>query len=166
MHPEGYGAAFTEPKIVLDGFLAWTRRYIDRLGMHTVRPVKGEDAMLARLALQIPRMHSIFADMGRYSGRSGIEHLTYSLPSGMPVFRSVTSWRYGKEGMLKEIREQVGSARPALVNGFVHCWTFNDLTILAGIYDARDKDLVFVTPAQLAELYRRARERGWQVGHR
>ena len=161
MHPDDYGSAFTAPDVVLDGFLDWTRCYMERLGMRTVRPVKGEDAVLARFARQIPRMHSIFADMGRYSGRSGIENLTRALPSGMPLFRSVTSWRYGKEGMLKEIREQVGKSRPALVNGFVHCWTFNDLKILAGIYDARDKDMVFVTPTQLAELYRQARQRGW-----
>ena len=62
--------------------------------------------------------------MGRDSGREGIDHLTYSLPGGMPVFRAVTSWRYGKDGFLREIREQVGSHRPAFVNGFVHCWTY------------------------------------------
>jgi len=48
--------------------------------------------------------------------------------------------------MLKEIREQVGSVRPAFVNAFVHCWTFSDLDILAGMYDARDTDMVFATP--------------------
>lgn len=155
MHPDRFGTAYTQPQAVFDGFLDWTRRYMDRLGMRTVRPVHGEDDVLARYALRIPEMHSIFADMGRYSGRSGIANLTYLLPSGMPVFRSVTSWRYGKEGMLREIREQVGSTRPALVNAFVHCWTFNNLETLAAIYDARDKDMVFVTPTQLAELFRR-----------
>jgi hypothetical protein len=78
----------------------------------------------------------------------------------MPVFRSVTSWRYGKEGFLKEVREQVGSKRPAFVNGFVHCWTFGP-DELALIYEQRDADMVFVTPSQLAALYRQAREKGW-----
>ena len=58
--------------------------------------------------------------------------------------------------MLREIREQVGSTRPAFVNAFVHCWTFNDLEMLAGIYDSRDKEMVFVTPTQLAELFRQS----------
>jgi hypothetical protein len=156
MHPDRYGSALPEPQAALDGFLEWTGRYMDRLGMRTIRPVNGENLVLARYAYRIPQMHSIFADMGRYSGRSGIENLTYTLPSGMPVFRSVTSWRYGKEGMLKEIREQVGKTRPAFINAFVHCWTFNDLDILAGIYDTRDKDMVFVTPTQLAALCKQA----------
>lgn len=156
MHPDRYGAAFTEPQLALDGFLDWTRRYMDRLGMRTLRPEQPSDETLASYARQIPAMHSTFADMGRYSHRTGIEQLTYTLPMGMPVFRAVTSWRYGKEGMLREIREQVGSVRPAFVNAFVHCWTFNDFQILSDIYDARDKDMVFVTPSQLAELYRNA----------
>jgi hypothetical protein len=158
MHPGGYGSAFTEAQLALDGFLDWTRRHMGRLGMQTLRPEQPGNDTLARYAQQIPAMHSIFADMGRYSGRSGIEHLTYALPTGIPVFHAVTSWRYGKTGMLREIREQVGKIRPAFVNAIVHCWTFNDLDILVGIYDARDKDMVFVTPTQLAELYRRAKQ--------
>ena len=76
--------------------------------------------------------------------RSGIENLTYSLPDGMPAFREVTSWRDGKEGFLREIREQVGEQRPAFVNGFVHCWTFS-MDDLAKIHASRDADMVFVT---------------------
>jgi hypothetical protein len=65
----------------------------------------------------------------------------------------VTSWRHGKEGFLKEVREQVGNVRPAFVNGFVHCWTF-DMDAIAKIHADRDPDMVFVTPSQLAALYR------------
>ena len=98
--------------------------------------------------------------MGRYSGREGIDQLTYSLPDGMPVFRAVTSWRYGRDGFLREVREQVGSHRPAFVNGFVHCWTFSP-DDLARIYEQRDPNMVFVTPAQLATLYRQAKDKDW-----
>ena len=73
----------------------------------------------------------------------------------MPVFRAVTSWRYGKEGFLREIREQVGAQRPAFVNGFVQCWTFT-MDDLAHISSGRDPDMVFVKPAQLAALHRLA----------
>jgi len=75
------------------------------------------------------------------------------------VFRAVTSWRYGKTGFLREVREQVGSHRPAFVNGFVHCWTF-DPGELESIYNKRDKDMVFVTPTQLAALYLEAKKQG------
>jgi hypothetical protein len=74
----------------------------------------------------------------------------------MPVFRAVTSWRYGKEGFLQEVREQAGAQRPAFVNGFVHCWTFG-MDDLARIYEQRDADMVFVTPSQLAQHYREAK---------
>jgi hypothetical protein len=114
--------------------------------------------VLARFALRIPQMHSIFADMGRDLARSGIENLTYQLPSDMPVFRSVTSWRNGQEAFLREIREQVGAIRPAFVNAYVNCWIYHDLDLIAGVYDARDKDMIFVTPTQLATLYRQAQE--------
>ena len=90
---------------------------------------------------------------------------TYALPDGMPVFRSVTSWRYGKEGFLKEVREQVGSERPAFVNGFVHCWTCGP-DELALIYEQRDADMVFVTPSQLAALYRQPAKKAGQSNRR
>ena len=155
MHPDHFGEAYVDRERVWAGFLDWTRRLMEPLGQRTIRTVGGSDVNVKRYADALPFCHSIFADMGRYSGRSGIANLTYSLPSGMPVFRSVTSWRYGKEGFLREIREQVGTQRPAFANGFVHCWTFT-MDDLARIYAARDADMVFVTPSQLAQLYREA----------
>lgn len=158
IQPKHYATAFTERDAAFDGFLDWTQKYLARMDMATVRTVGGEDDLLARYARKLPGLHSLFADMGRYSGRSGIANLTYALPDGMPVFRSATSWRYGKDGFLREVREQVGAARPAFANGFVHCWTFHNMDDIARIYDGRDKDMVFVTPSQLAALYRKAKE--------
>ena len=160
MQPDHFGEAYIECDRVWAGFLDWTQRLMPLVGERTIRTVGGSDANVARFAKALPFCHSIFADMGRYSGRSGITNLTYTLPDGMPVFRSVTSWRYGKEGFPREIREQVGARRPAFVNGFVHCWTFK-MEDLARIHEQRDADMVFVTPAQLAALYRQEKqERG------
>jgi hypothetical protein len=133
---------------------------MEPLGQRTIRTVGGSDANVTRDADALPFCHGIFADMGRYSGRNGIANLTYTLPSGLPVFRAVTSCRYGKEGFLREVREQVGSQRPAFVNGFVHCWTFT-MDDLARIHEQRDPDMIFVTPSQLAQLYREAQTKGW-----
>lgn len=155
MAPQHFATACKDADQVWAGYLDRTGRLMEPLGMRSVRTVSGDDAVVARFAAALPECHSIFADMGRYSGRDGIEKLTYSLPSGMPVFRAVTSWRYGKEGFLREVREQVGDVRPAFVNGFVHCWTF-DMDALARIHADRDPDVVFVTPTQLAALYRAA----------
>ncbi len=130
---------------------------MEPLGQRTIRTVGGGDASIKPYADALPFCDSILADMGRCSGRSGIANLTYTLPGGMPVFRAVTSWRYGKEGFLREVREQVGVRRPAFVNGFVHCWTYA-MDDLERIYDQRDTDMVFVTPSQLAQLYRAAKQ--------
>ena len=161
IQPPNYGTAYTDPKVVLGGFLDWTGKYMKRLGMGTLRTVGGEDDLLKQYARAIPSMHSIFADMGRYSGHEKIANLTYTLPDGMPVFRAVTSWRFGVDSVHREIREQVGSVRPAFVNAFIHCWTYDDFTKVCRLYDERPADMVFVTPAQLAILYKQAREKGW-----
>lgn len=155
MQPDHFAEQCADRAQVWKDFLGWTARLMQASGMQTIRTVGGSDENVARFATALPFCHSIFADMGRYSGRSGITNLTYSLSNGMPVFRAVTSWRYGKEGFLREIREQVGQQRPAFVNGFVHCWTFK-MEELAKIFEQRDPDMVFVTPTQLAELYRQS----------
>ena len=160
IQPDRYAEAYADRERVYAGYVDWTAKLMRPLGMRSLRTVGGGDESITRFAHGLPWCHSIFADMGRYSGHEGIDNLTYALPDGMPVFRSVTSWRYGKEGFLKEIREQVGNKRPAFVNGFVHCWTFGPED-LARIYHQRDADMVFVTPSQLAALYRQARDKGW-----
>ena len=50
--------------------------------------------------------------------------------------------------------------RILFVDGFVHIWTFAPED-LERIYNERDQDMVFVTPTQLAAVYRQAKERGW-----
>lgn len=157
MQPDHFGEAYADRDHVWAAFLDSTSRLMKPLGMRTIRTVEGKDDSLQRYAAALPFCHSLFADMGRYSGREGIANLTYKLPDGMPVFRAVTSWRYGKDGFLREIREQVGEQRPAFVNGFVHCWTFT-MDDLAKIYADRDPDMVFVTPSQLAAIYRTAQK--------
>jgi hypothetical protein len=155
--PDRFASAYRNGDDVWAAYLASTRRLMESTGQRTIRTVSGSDETLARFARALPFCHGIFADMGRYSGREGIVNLTSTLPDGMPVFRAATSWRYGKEGFLREVREQVGDVRPAFVNGFVHCWTFG-MDDLVKIHAARDPDMVFVTPGQLASLYAASRK--------
>lgn len=161
IQPENYGLAYADRDAVFSGFLGWTNKYMKKLDMGTLRTVSGDDECLSRYVHGLPDAYAIFADMGSYSGRKGIDEMTYML-EGKPVFRAATSWRYGRPGFLREVRMHVGEKRPAFVNGFVHCWTYSDLeAICKSIYDEKDDDMVFVTPRQLEALYRQAREEGW-----
>ena len=155
MQPDHWGEAYTNKAEVLSGFLKWTAKLLPPLGLRSVRTVHGEDAFLAGYAKALPFCHSLFADMGCYSGHKGYGNLTYELPNGMPVFRAVTTWRNFGTGFMGEIREQVGTKRPAFVNGFVHCWTFHAKDVDEIVRNA-GPDVVFVTPTQLAALYREA----------
>ncbi len=160
-HPEHFGAHYQERGAVMKDFFDWTARYLDKLDMSTLRTVGGKDPVVTEYVEGMPKIHSLFADMGRYSGREGIKNLTYMIGE-TPVFRAVTSWRYGKDTFMREVREQVGDVRPAFVNGFLHCWTYDSMdAIVKHIYEQRDPDMVFVTPSQLAVLYKEAKVKGW-----
>lgn len=152
--PQHFGTSLDDKETAWARYLDWTKRLMEPMHLKSVRTVAGGDDVIGRYVKALPESHSIFADMGRYSGRENISNLSYTL-HGKPIFRAVTSWRYGKEGFLKEIHEQVGSQRPAFVNGFVHSWTFA-MEDLARIHDTAGKEMVFVTPSQLARLYRQA----------
>jgi hypothetical protein len=156
MQPDHWGEAYTNQAEVLSGFLKWTAKLLPPLGLRSVRTVHGEDDFLEQYAKALPFCHSLFADMGCYTGRRGYGNLTYELPDGMPVFRAVTTWRNFGTGFMGEIREQAGTTRPAFLNGFVHCWTFDAKEVEKIVRDA-GSDIVFVTPTQLAALYREAR---------
>ncbi|MGB7769903.1 MAG: GxGYxYP domain-containing protein [Verrucomicrobiia bacterium] len=158
-----YGLAYTNRERVLGGFLDWTARSMQAMGMRTVRTSDSDDELNARYAQALPFCHSIFAGMGHEwdrDDRQGIGKLTYSLPDGMPIFYNASTWDHGADGFLPEVRGQVGSQRPAFVNGFIGGFSSPSI-ILAKIYKQRDPNMVFVTPAQLAELYRQAKEKGW-----
>jgi hypothetical protein len=127
---------------------------MEPMHLKSVWTVVGGDDVIGSYVKALPECHSIFADMGRYSGRGGISNLTHTLQD-KPVFRAVTSWRYGKEGFLREIQEQVGNQRLAFMKGFVHSWTFA-MDDLVGIPYGASQEIVFVTPSQLARLYRQA----------
>ena len=157
--PQTYGNRYRERWKVFDGFVKWTGQYMAKLGERTVRPHGGDDDRMARYAKGIPFMHSIFADYA-YRGGLDYDHLDYTLAGGMPVIHAATGWTGGADGLLPEIRQRVGTTRPAFVNAFLCNWFFS-MDQLKAIYEGRDKDMVFVTPAQMAELYKAAKAKGW-----
>jgi hypothetical protein len=157
--PQTYGSRYRERDKVFAGFVEWTRRYMERLGMKTVRPHGGDDDRLAAYAAGIPFLHSIFADYGRRGG-IGYDNGTYSLPGGLPVFHALSGGPNSGEALLREVRAQAGARRPAFANAFMVNW-FMNMDAMQEAFDKRDADMVFVTPAQLADLYLQARRQGW-----
>ncbi|NQT53262.1 hypothetical protein HQ576_14475 [bacterium] len=152
--PDTYASRFRDRTRILDDFYAWTARYMRRLGMRTIRHHGGDRAALAFAAERLPFVHSIFPD---YARRPGMTHArgVYRLANGTPVFHALTHWNHGKDGLLRDIRDHVGTQRPAFVNAFLHNWTF-DMDSLARAVKGKDADMVFVTPSQLAALYEQA----------
>jgi len=158
MRPGDYAARLVNRDEVYAGFVDWTARYLEKMDMKTLRTVEGDDESLRPYIKGIPGIHSLFADMGCYSGRKEYDKLTYTM-DGMTIFRAQTTWGRGASGVIDEIREKVGDRRPAFVNGFVHCWTFMSLKDLKKeLVDQLDDDMVLVTPGQLAELYEQTEE--------
>ncbi|AQQ70604.1 hypothetical protein SMSP2_00958 [Limihaloglobus sulfuriphilus] len=153
MRPDDYALRFADKTGVYEGFLDWTGKYLKLTDMKTLRTVGGGDESLRTYINHLDFMHSVFADMGRYSGFSGYENLTYTLDN-MPVFRCHTTWDKGPKGFIEDVRQQVGDHRPAFVNAMAHCWTLESISIAKRDFvDQMDEDMVLVTPSQLADLY-------------
>ncbi len=161
MRPDDYASKFFNKKDIIEGFVEWTAKYMEKTDISTVRTVGGDDEAIAPYLKGIPEMHSMFADMGRYSGMSGYDELVYT-KYGMPVFRCVNGWSHGPKGVIKEIKEQIGNHRPAFANCLAHAWTLGSMKDLKKyLIDKLNDDMVLVTPEQLAELYKEAKKKGW-----
>jgi hypothetical protein len=69
---------------------------------------------------------------------------------------ALTGWSYKQgaaKGVWEDLRQDIGDRRPAFVNAFLLKWEYG-WDEIQQIYDLRGPDAVFVTPTQLAELYR------------
>jgi GxGYxYP putative glycoside hydrolase C-terminal domain/GxGYxYP_N second domain len=155
MQPGAYGKARSEIDDPIDAFVRWTDRYIERMNIHGIRTVSGGDALLKMYSGHSQKLGFILADMGRYPFQIPYDKMNFMTGDNIPVFRSVTSWRYGKD-YWRDVKEQVPKdVRPVFLNGFVHVWTFQNRMEVAKIVADAPDDVVFVTPSQLADLYQR-----------
>jgi hypothetical protein len=109
---------------------------------------------MAAYARRIPKMKAIFADYARRGGMD-YESLTYTVDKGMPVFHAMTNWGNGIEGLERQVRDTVGDRRPAFGNVFICNWFFS-MEALAELPGRLGDEFVWVTPSQLADLYRQA----------
>ncbi|MCX7015693.1 MAG: GxGYxYP family putative glycoside hydrolase [Candidatus Sumerlaeota bacterium] len=103
-----YASRYREPAKVYDDLMGWTGRYMRRLGMETIRALGGQDSTgreaikLDEMARDLPFCHSFFPDYARHV--DSYEEAVFALPDGRPVFRALTNWKYGKDGLLRDVR--------------------------------------------------------------
>lgn len=126
---------------------------MDRLDLKTVRLMNVDTADIARIGPLMPQTAFFMPDYG-YAGGKSYNDLTYTLPTGQPVFRSLT-YGSGPQALAGEIRTRIGATRPAFVNVFVLNWG-NKLSDLKQTLDTLGPGYVPVTPSHLNALYRQA----------
>jgi hypothetical protein len=71
---------------------------------------------------------------------------------GVPVLHAQTGWPPEDEVFCDEIRKATDK-RPAFFNVFLHNWTF-PMERIKRIQEMLGEEYVFVTPSQLAALYK------------
>ena len=152
--PQTFGRRYRDREKVLDGFLDWTGLYMGKMDEHTVRPHGGDRSRMEAYATHIKGLHSVFADYGRRG--LPYDQANYFL-DGLPVLHAATLWNDDDQWFCDQIRKAT-QKRPAFFNVFLHNWTF-PWERVKRIQDLLGSDYVWVTPSQLAALYRQAEGR-------
>jgi len=152
--PQTFGRRYQDRDKVLGGFLDWTSLYMGRMDQHTVRPHGGDRSRMQDYAQHVRGLHSIFADYGR----RGLPYdQANDFADGVPVFHAATLWNDDDQWFCDQIRRAT-EKRPAFFNVFLHNWTF-PMERIRRIQDLLGPDYVWVTPSQLAALYKEAEGR-------
>ena len=151
--PSDWGRALKDPPAAFRQFYDWTRDYMQKLDMKTIRINDVGAAQIAQVGANLPPAAFLMPDYG-YAGERDYGDLTYTLPTGQAVFRAIS---YGPEPeeLAREVRSRIGAARPAFANVFVFNWGASMAKIKAAL-DLLGPDYVPVTPSQLNALYRQA----------
>ncbi|HLK59812.1 MAG TPA: hypothetical protein VKU00_24840, partial [Chthonomonadaceae bacterium] len=133
-------------------FYRWTEQYMRRLDMCTIRLMNVGAPDIAQAARLMPDVRFLMPDYGN-PGDKPYSALTYDLPGDQTVFRAITGADAGPEKLAAQIRERVGSTRPAFVNVFIWNWG-SKLSDLKRLLELLGPEYVAVTPSQLHTLYR------------
>lgn len=125
-----------------------------RLDMRTIRLMNVNAPDIARAARLLPEARFLMPDYGN-PGDKPYSALTYDLPNDQTVFRAITGADAGPEKLAEQIRERVGTTRPAFVNVFIWNWG-SKLSDLKRIMELLGPEYVAVTPSQLDALHRQS----------
>ncbi len=135
-------------------FYHWTEQYMQRLDMHTIRLMNVFPPDIAQAARLMPDVRFLMPDYGN-PGDKPYSGLTYDLPGDQTVFRAITGADPGPEKLAEQIRQRIGSARPAFTNVFIWNWG-SKLADLKRIQELLGPEYVAVTPSQLHTLYKQS----------
>lgn len=147
-----WGRSLKDREGAFADFYQWTAQYMKRMDMHTIRLMNVNPPDIARAARLLPDVRFLMPDYGN-PGDKPYSALTYDLPNDQTVFRAITGADGGAEKLAQQIRERVGSTRPAFVNVFIWNWG-SKLADLKRVMELLGSDYVAVTPSQLHALYK------------
>ncbi|MCW3061251.1 MAG: GxGYxY sequence motif in domain of unknown function [Capsulimonas sp.] len=153
IYPPDWATALKDRDDALTSFFGWTAKYMDKLDLKTIRHMNVQPADIGEMGVHLPNTKFFVPDYG-YAGEKGYDAMTYPLPTGQTVFRTVTGGN--PREMAAQIKERVGDRRPAFVNAFIVNWGTH-LGDIKKRLDELGPNYVAVTPSQLNELYLKAR---------
>ena len=83
-----------------------------RMDMKTIRLMNVDAPSIAQAGTLLPQIDFLMPDYG-HAGANVYSELTYTLPTGQPVFRAATNGS-GPENLAAQIRARAGAARARL----------------------------------------------------
>ncbi len=156
VYPSAWGKALKDlPDARRRFYRDWTQDYMQRTGMKGLRVMEATEADLARVGAETPDVAFQVPDYG-YLGED-YAHLTYTLPSGQPVFRAGSFGPEAKD-LANQVRAHISATRPAFLDVFVSFWGA-DMSKLKQTLDLLGPEYVAVTPSQLNALYRESQQK-------
>lgn len=135
-------------------FYRLTAQYMKRLDMKTIRLMNVNAPDIAQAAKMMPSVRFLMPDYGNGPGMT-YKDMTYQLPNDQVVFRAITGADPGPERLADQIRQRVGTTRPAFINVFIWNWG-SKLADMKKLIEILGPEYVDVTPSQLHTLYRQA----------
>ena len=154
IYPPQFATSLSDRAGALKAFYDWTTSYMGRMDMHTLRLMDIDTPTIAEVGKDLPTIPFLMPDYGWSGEGDNYNEYTYTLPTGQPVFRAITT-SAGPDDMAAQIKRRVGATRPAFINVFIINWSLK-LADMKHMLDVLGPDYVAVTPSQLNALYRQA----------
>jgi len=154
IYPPQWATSLADRPAAFAAFYKTTDEYMKRMDLHTIRLMETDVPTTAMVGESMPDMPFLMPDYGWSGEPDTYDQYTYSLSTGQPVFRSITT-SASAESMADQIRKRVGNVRPAFANVFIINWALK-LKDMQRLLNLLGPDYVAVTPSQLNTLYRQA----------
>lgn len=162
IYPPDWGTALRDRQSAFSAFYGETQRAMERMDMKTIRLMNVGTPDIPMVGSLLPRVDFLMPDYG-WSGPRTYEELTYTLPTGQPVFRAALEGQgQGPAEKAARLRARAGAARPAFLNAFIWNWG-SKLSDLKEMLEILGPEYVAVTPSQLNTLYREAQAQAGQT---